>query len=163
MSIEKIEFWAISLFFCYNWSTMLVHHFVLQSNLWVLVSVILLSPPSLSFSMASPCQWYYKLNSFASLNKDFYKFLSVVLFLPSLPEGPLSCNPFPFGVTPSSGGSMWEGAWPLCSDHWQSDGVSWLETQMAGRLVSPAAHTFPVYFCSLRQKWDPLLRPLPAC
>lgn len=33
---------------------------------------------------------------------------------------------------------------------------------MVGRLVSPAPHTFPVLFCSLRQKWDPLLRPLPA-
>ena len=33
---------------------------------------------------------------------------------------------------------------------------------MEGRLVSPAPHTFPVWFCSLRQKWDPLLRPSSA-
>lgn len=30
---------------------------------------------------------------------------------------------------------------------------------MVGRLLSPAPHTFPVLFCSRRQKWDPLLRP----
>ena len=129
MSIEETKLWPIIFLIVYHFITL--YFSPISEFLYPLFPLSFLT--SLIFFSEFLCLWQYKLIklfSFTSLSKDFYKFLSVILFLPSLLKSPFSIILFLLGLLHS-------------------------QMETGGRMLSPSALTTGIVAESLgwRHRW----------